>query len=230
MNIVGTWSGLAGAVIVGAVLGLAGDAAAQPAELVTQNCTSDQEEFLQAAVQDAYWDLAEVGTDLQVLVNGGSSSRFEYWFGNQDPETIATVTNRFLEIRNVIDKAQYDCGCNLRQQDIDQKGSTPKNTMAWSGIDDQDLVHLCPPFFSEDRGEFGGGVLIHEFSHFAGTQDYATACVGYPDAPATTTAEVAHDLAINAADQALYNADNYRLYAIDWDPSRPTSWTCDDLL
>jgi hypothetical protein len=228
VNITRIWGAVVGA-LVSAVLGMGGHASAQPAELVTRNCMPDQEDYLRATLQDASWDLAKVGADLQVLINGGSSSTFEYWFGNQDPDVIARVTNRFLEIRDVIDRAQYDCGCNLRQEDIDN-GSTPENTMAWSSINAEYLVHLCPPFFREDQDEFGGGVLIHEFSHFAGTQDYVTACIGYPASPATTSAEVARDLAVHYPEDASNNADNYRLYAIDWDPARPTSWTCDEIL
>jgi hypothetical protein len=216
--------------LLGAVISGASEAAAQPAELTTMNCSPDQEAFLRAAVQDASYELAWVGADLQNLLNGGSSPEFELWFGTLEPESVAYVINKFAEIRRVIDIAQYDCGCNLRQEDIDQKGSTPRNTMAWSGIDDEYLVHLCPPFFNEDPNEFGGGVLIHEYSHFAGSQDYKAACEEFPAAPANTSASVARELAEWDPDKAINNADNYRLYAIGWDPASPTSWTCYDML
>jgi hypothetical protein len=102
--------------------------------------------------------------------------------------------------------------------------------MAWVNSNDTSrLVNLCPPFFAEDPAEFGGGALIHELAHFGGASDFVTACVDYPNQPATTTAQVARDLALQDPSKAVNNADNYRLYAIGWDDSLPTSWTCDEL-
>ena len=217
--------------LTGALCALVSAAWATPiaAQAPTRNCTEDEASFIEEQVREADYLLARVGADLQALQGGEESSSFDYWFGNHEPAQLERVTSKFLTMREVANEAIYDCACDLTQELLDD-GYTEANTMAWvNPFARERSVHLCPLFFEKDPSEFGAGTLIHEYAHYAGAADSAQWCVEDPVTKHHPEwAEASRMLAIHDPEQAAYNADSYRLYALDWDPARPSAWPCDE--
>jgi hypothetical protein len=217
-------NGLRAALMVMIFVGGVASATAQ--DSVRRDCDDTQNSRINGAIFEAGLMLLGAGDDLTNIQNGGDTTLFVSAFGEASPEAISHVTDILTGAYNALGDAGFDCGCNISPLDEYWYGATVDTTVAWCDHEDpKHLIHLCPLFFSLDFNEFSVGTLVHELTHFYGTHDVpeAASCVKptYLD-PNTSD----FNLARSSPEKALENADNYRLYVLEWDPAQPSSYVC----
>jgi hypothetical protein len=217
-------NGLRAALIVMIFVGGVASATAQ--DLVRTDCDDSQNSTINGAIFEAGLMFLGAGNDLTNIQNGGDTTLFVNWFGDTSPEAISRVTDTLTGAYYALGDAGFDCGCNIPPFEQLVTGASVDNVVAWTVHDDsRHLVHLCPLFFSLDFYEFAVGTLVHELTHFYGTNDVpeAAACSA-PDYLDPNSA--AFNLARSSPEKAVDNADNYRLYVLEWDPAQASSYVC----
>jgi hypothetical protein len=203
-----------------------GVASATAQDVVRTDCDDSQNSTINGAIFEAGLMFLGAGDDLTNIQNGGDTTLFVNWFGEASPEAISRVTNTLTGAYYALGDAGFDCGCNISPFDQWAYGASIYNTVAWTLHNDpKHLIHLCPLFFSLDFTEFTVGTLIHELTHLYGTHDVSEAAsCAPPDHLDPNTADF--NLARSSPDKAIDNADNYRLYVLEWDPAQPSSYVC----
>ncbi|CAE7177138.1 unnamed protein product [Rhizoctonia solani] len=153
-------------------------------------CTPEQQTTLTAATTSATNLISSTLSYLSTLTT--DSPRYTTWFGLYDPARIQTVKSNYANSLSAI-QSTYDCA-----PDACQDGS-----VAYVWRQQPGVVHLCGWFWL--RPGYGSdsqaGTIIHELSHFAGTEDYVYGQLG------------ARDLAVSSPGVAVVNADNYMYFA-----------------
>jgi hypothetical protein len=181
----------------------------------TEGCNDDQIHTIEQAQGYAAFSLITVMNDLGSIANGGDTSRFDYWFGAHGDFELSTVNATFEQIIEYFNTATYVCGCP----------GEPPSVIAQTTIGDPARkIRLCDAYFQGDYEEVQVGALFHEASHLAGTQHWIDGtCIegdpfGWPES-------------IHLAAQgqggstfAVISAEPYRLYALDWEPGRKSSF------
>jgi hypothetical protein len=212
------------------VVGWASAAAAQEvsssgATLVRTDCSQEQNDRINGAIVEAGFMFIGAGNDLDNISKGGDTTLFVNWFGDASPDAISRVTNTLTGAYYALGDAGFDCGCNIPPF---QKlfGNDETTIVAWTEHNDpHHLIHLCPLYFSLDFYEFAVGTLVHELTHFYGTNDVpeGASCADpdYLDPDAAS-----YQLARSSPEKAIDNADNYRLYVLEWDPAQASSYMC----
>jgi hypothetical protein len=176
-------------------------------------CSSEDYNRVRAMVDSAEDYILYAQDDLESIQNGGSTSRFDYWFGGHDPEFVGIVAEAFGKMLPWLWDVQFQCGC---------PGADPSVIARATPGDPSKPVQLCEPALSWDFTEFGAGAIIHEFSHIAGTLDWFKCSVpGSFDWP-----EEFHRAAASSWPLATNSAEHFRLYALGWHANQASSASC----
>lgn len=155
-------------------------------------CTFDQQTILASAREQA----KTYSTDSLNYLNAGKTGpRYTTWFGAFSTTRYNTATGHFAAIKDAFYNAgiTFDCGCK-------------QNYYAYVYPNQPYKIYLCRVFWQAPlKGtDSQAGTLIHEMSHFnvvAGTDDFVYGQTG------------AKQLAIDAPDDAVMNADNHEYFA-----------------
>jgi peptidyl-Lys metalloendopeptidase len=126
------------------------------------------------------------------------SSEYRRWFGNWKESRYDRVTSIYEKIGHDADDATYDGDCDGEDEDL----------LAWMDLSHPNYIWLCKGFWDLpiSGADFSmAGTILHEESHFAGTDD-----IEYGP-------EECEDLADDHPDRAVINADNYTYFAEDVD-------------
>jgi hypothetical protein len=151
--------------------------------------------------------------DLDNVLLGGDTSRFDYWFGGHDPHYVAIVATAFDKMIPWLSEVEFQCGC---------PGAPPGTIALATHGNPSKPVHLCEPALTWDFVEFGVGAILHEFSHLAGTDDwFYCSQLGSFDWP-----QEFHELAAASWPIATDSAEHFRLYALDWHRGQPSTKAC----
>ena len=155
-------------------------------------CTTDQQSLLLSARDQAkaYASGAE-----NYLLAGTTGPRYITWFGAYDLTRYTTATTHFTAISNAMDNAPVTFDCKCKQP-----------YYAYVYPDQPYVIYLCKVFWQAPLTgtDSKAGTLIHEMSHFnvvAGTDDFVYGQTG------------AMQLAIEAPNDAVNNADNHEYFA-----------------
>lgn len=176
-------------------------------------CNAEQASRIRAMADLALDYILDAQADLASVRSGGDTTRFDYWFGGHDPQMVAVVSKAFDRMVPWLSEVELQCGCP----------GAPPGTIAFATQNHPSKpVHLCEPALTWDYIEFGVGAILHEFSHLAGTQDWfrcsKRGSFEWPDE--------LHDSAVAARPFATNSAENFRLYALDWQRGQPSSRAC----
>lgn len=162
-------------------------------------CTVDQQTTAVAARAQA--TIYSEGALKHLATNNGTL-RYTTWFGVYTSTRDTIVTNHFTAITDAFQNAgiTYNCGCK-------------QPYYAYVYANKPYEIYLCKYFWLAPMTgtDSKAGTLIHEMSHFtvvAGTDDFVYGQTG------------AMQLAIDAPDNAVMNADNHEYFAENT-PSQP---------
>ncbi len=154
------------------------------------SCGSSQQSALLAARTNASTYAAR---SLLYLSDGILDPQYTTWFGLYNSSRYTTVKNHFNSISSAMDTASinFDCSCTDPSTYSYVYPSLPYN------------IYMCGAYWvAPSTGtDSQAGVLIHEMSHFFGTDDYV---YGQSDA---------QSLAISNPGSAIWNADNHEYFA-----------------
>lgn len=139
-----------------------------------------------------------VDESLDKLHDHPRSTEYDRWFGNWKESRYDRVASTYQKIGNDADDATYDGDCDGEDEDL----------LAWMDLSNPNYIWICDGFWDlpvsgEDYSM--AGTILHEESHFAGTDDIE---YGPDDC---------RDLADDHPDKAVINADNYSFFAHDVD-------------
>lgn len=160
-------------------------------------CTTDQQTLLLSARNEAktYASGAE-----NYLLSGLTGPRYVTWFGLFDVTRYNTAKSHFTAISDAMDSAPVTFDCKCKQP-----------YYAYVYPDQPYVIYLCKVFWQAPLTgtDSKAGTLIHEMSHFnvvAGTDDFVYGQTG------------AKQLAIDAPNDAVNNADNHEYFAENTPP------------
>lgn len=160
-------------------------------------CTTDQQTLLLSARNEAktYASGAE-----NYLLSGLTGPRYVTWFGIFDVTRYNTARSHFTAISDAMDNAPVTFDCKCKQP-----------YYAYVYPDQPYTIYLCKVFWQAPLTgtDSKAGTLIHEMSHFnvvAGTDDFVYGQTG------------AKQLAIDAPNDAVNNADNHEYFAENTPP------------
>jgi peptidyl-Lys metalloendopeptidase len=171
----------------------ANEKAAQKAKF--KNMSDRQERDLRKAIPKSN---NLVGEALDELDDNPRSNEYKRWFGNWKESRYDKVVSIYEKIGDDATDATYDGDCDGEDEDL----------LAWMDLSDPNYIWLCTLFWDLpiSGGDYSmAGTILHEESHFAGTDD-----IEYGP-------EDCEDLADDHPDRAVRNADNYSFYADDVD-------------
>jgi hypothetical protein len=170
----------------------------------TINCSDDQISRVETYQAYAGLQLLTASSYIGRVKNGDDPTRFDYWFGNHDEDTVNQVENIMKQVYYLaLGDATYDCTCG-------DPRITPSVVAYVYPSDTTHHVHLCSPFFNasdDDINTWVIGVVTHELSHFYGTLD-----APYPNASLPNSPEAAHQLAVSDPATAANDAYNYQFF------------------
>jgi hypothetical protein len=183
----------------------------------TVNCDNEQYNRIRAAAENAFDAIVDSENDIVNVYNGGDSTRFDYWFGSHEQDYLAVAYNNFNDMYNLFGDVQYTCDC---------PGAVPGLVGSTTVRDPNNLVVLCPEFFTQDFQEFSVGGIIHEVSHLVGVIHWQQE--GCTRGSGSNWPEALHESAAAFPYGAIQNAENYRLYGLGWHPHQQSSFVCPD--
>jgi peptidyl-Lys metalloendopeptidase len=140
--------------------------------------------------------------------SGSKGLRYVTWFGLYDPTLYNTVKSNYSAISSAIDTAGIHFDCSSLN-DPPNGYYCDANTVAYVFPSWPYDIYLCSSYWSFPvTGNFSeAGVVIHEMSHFYGTNDWAYGRSG------------SQSLASNIPpNKAITNADNYRYFSENTPP------------
>ncbi|CUA71629.1 peptidyl-Lys metalloendopeptidase [Rhizoctonia solani] len=166
----------------------------QPTQMLQNGCTPDQQNMITEAANYADQYISNALTYLQTL--SGDTPRYGTWFGMYDPQRVETVKSHYANSVGRAMLSTYDC-----MPDSCQDGS-----VAYVWRQQPGVIYFCGWFWS--RPAYGSnskaGTIIHELTHFTGTEDYVYGGAGSMDLARSTPA-----VAVMNADNHMYFAENY---------------------
>jgi len=164
-----------------------------PGGLNTFNaCTTDQQTIIASARDQA---TAYAEDSLSYLSAGKTGARYITWFGIYNATRYNTVTTHFGAITSAFNNVTINFDCKCKQP-----------YYAYVYPNQPYNIYLCKVFWQAPLAgtDSQAGTLIHEMSHFdvvAGTDDFVYGQTG------------AKQLAIDAPNDAVMNADNHEYFA-----------------
>lgn len=193
-------------------------AAVQAQALSDIRCADDaQAALLEQASADAQALLFQARLEVSALGGGGDRTNFETWLGSADDEQRVARAAENIELAfNAARTVPLQCGC--------PSGTDPSTLAIEIQPGNQvDPIQVCQGYFDSRQPyeEIQVGVLIHEYMHAIGMMDLQLV-VPCEDASI-------RERAINEPDTAVLNPENYRLFALHWQPGqRQGSVFCQD--
>ncbi|CAE6489197.1 unnamed protein product [Rhizoctonia solani] len=163
-------------------------------QLLQSTCTNDQQNMITQAATYADQYISSALTYLQSV--RGDTPRYGAWFGAYDPQRVATVQSHYSNSVGRAMLSSYDC----------MPDSCQDGTVAYVWRQQPGVVHFCnwfwtrPPYGSNSKA----GTIIHELTHFTGTEDYV-----YGEAGSLQLAMTSPDMAVMNADNHMYFAENH---------------------
>ncbi|KEP50728.1 deuterolysin M35 metalloprotease [Rhizoctonia solani 123E] len=162
-----------------------------PTQMLQSACTPDQQNMITEAATYADQFISDALAYLQITSR--DTPRYGTWFGMYDSQRIETVKSHYASNLGRAMLSSYDC-----MPDSCQDGSVAYVWRQRPGV-----IYFCNWFWA--RPSYGSnskaGTIIHELSHFAGTEDYVYGEVG------------SMDLARSAPLSAVMNADSHMYFA-----------------
>ncbi|MFK7857549.1 MAG: M35 family metallopeptidase [Granulosicoccus sp.] len=179
---------------------------AQPPQF--DNCTVQEQQTIVAATLRAETRANESVQDLQNTPEDRrpTSPRYTTWFGLYSAANYDTATTIMQRISSVLtdEVITYRCSPEL---------CSSSSTVAYVQPFFREDINLCPLFFdSRLDDDFRTGTVIHELSHLVRIGNTDDLAYGAPASAA---------LARNSAAEALTNADNHTLFAMNNQPPLP---------
>jgi peptidyl-Lys metalloendopeptidase len=163
-------------------------------------CSSTQQTQLNAAIPEATRIAAEAAKILRDTPSSDrpAAVRYKTWFGTFSEARYARATRNFEKIESAFRTKQIEIACNGSQ--------CSAGTFAYVFPTEPYKIYVCGAFWSANitGTDSRSGTLVHEMSHFdivAGTDDDAYG------------QEAARQLAIDAPNTAVDNADNHEYFA-----------------
>lgn len=192
--------------------------AVQAQALFEVNCAdSSQAALLEQASADAQALLFDARLEVSALGGGGDPTNFETWLGStDDQDRVARAANNIERALSAARTVPLECGC--------PPGTDPSTLAIEIQPGDQvDPIQVCSGYFDSRQPyeEIQVGVLIHEYMH----------AIGMADLQLTVPCDDAsiRDRAATDPDSAVLNPENYRLFALHWQPGqRQSSAYCQD--
>jgi hypothetical protein len=179
-------------------------------------CSAEQQEAVNRALERAYIYATNAMDDLVSVNNGGDTSRFDRWFSSTDNGALSDVSMTMSFIWGRLASVSYLC--------VDEAfGECQPGTAAFV-LPGLPSIRICPKFFEvSSLDEFGAGVLIHEVSHLVNTVDDVGKTIDCDiyglDWPMFYSEQLDQSVQVRAA-------ENYRLYALDWQPNDDSELAC----
>ncbi|CAE6462701.1 unnamed protein product, partial [Rhizoctonia solani] len=162
-------------------------------QMLQSGCTADQQNVIIEAATYADQYISNALTYLQSI--NGNTPRYQTWFGIYEPQQAETVKSHYANSVGRAMTSAYDC----------MPDSCRDGAIAYVWPQQPGVIHFCAWFWS--RPPYGSnskaGTIIHELSHFTGTEDHV-----YGEVGSLELARSAPMLAVTNADSYMYFAEN----------------------
>ncbi|CAE6485578.1 unnamed protein product [Rhizoctonia solani] len=165
-----------------------------PVQTLQIQCTVDQQNMIIEAATYADRYISNALTYLQTI--NGNTPRYVAWFGAYDPQRAEAVKFHYANSLGRAMLSTYDC----------MPDSCKDGSVAYVWRQQPGVIHFCSWFWP--RPAYGSnskaGTIIHELTHFTGTEDYA-----YGEIENLELARSSPASAVMNADSHMYFAENY---------------------
>ncbi|KAH7322240.1 hypothetical protein B0J17DRAFT_633453 [Rhizoctonia solani] len=165
-----------------------------PVQALQIQCTIDQQNMIIEAATYTDQYISNALTYLQSM--NGNTPRYVAWFGAYDPQRAEAVKFHYANSIGRAMLSTYDC----------MPDSCKDGSVAYVWRQQPGVIHFCSWFWP--RPAYGSnskaGTIIHELTHFTGTEDYA-----YGEVENLELARSSPGSAVMNADSHMYFAENY---------------------